>query len=160
MELGKHKVGTLNYKLTDDDGNQLDESTDASFTYLHGENNIIPGLEQALEGKQSGDKLNVEVAPEDAYGERNDELVQTVPVNMFPEDADIREGMQFHAQSSNGEPMIITINSVDGDNIVIDGNHPMAGMKLNFDVEVIDVREATHTEIEHGHVHNGDEHDH
>lgn len=156
MELGKHKVGTLNYKLSDNEGNQLDESTDSSFLYLHGENNIIPGLEKALEGKQSGDKLNVEVAPQDAYGERSEELVQTVPKNIFPDDADVIEGMQFHAQSTNGEPMILTIKSVEKDEVVIDSNHPMAGMTLHFDVEIVDVREATEAEIELGHVGNGD----
>ncbi len=160
MQLGNDKVGTINYKLIDSDGNQLDESSDGSFSYLHGANNIIPGLEKALEGRKSGDSVSVDVKAEDAYGDHNEDLVQRVPRDIFPEDIDISIGMQFHAQSSEGHPMIVTINTIEEEEIVVDGNHPMAGMALHFDVDIIDVRDATSEEIDHGHVHGEDGHHH
>ena len=160
MQLTKDKVATLNYTLKDKDNNVIDQSTDASFTYLHGAKNIIPGLENALEGKQAGDELNVVIEPEDAYGERSLEQIQRVPRNMFPPEADIKEGMQFQAQSPNGAPLIVTVTAIDGDEVVVDGNHPMAGMQLHFDVELVDVRDATEEELEHGHVHGPGGHEH
>ncbi len=160
MQLTKHKVATINYTLTDDEENTLDQSNDSSFVYLHGASNIIPGLEQALEGKQAGDAVSVDVSPEDAYGERNLELIQRVPKDMFPDDVEIKIGMQFHAQSSDGQPVIVTIDSVEEDVVVVDGNHPMAGKQLHFEVEVVEVRDATDEEIEHGHVHGPGGHEH
>ncbi len=160
MQLTKHKVATINYILKDKEDNILDESSDSSFTYLHGASNIIPGLENALEGSKAGDKVSVDVKPEDAYGERNLEMIQRLPRDMFPEEVDVKEGMQFHAQSSNGDTVIVTIDSIDGDEVVVDGNHPMAGKHLRFDVVVVDIREATEHEIEHGHVHGEGGHDH
>jgi FKBP-type peptidyl-prolyl cis-trans isomerase SlyD len=160
MQLTRHKVGIINYTLTDKEDNILDESKDSSFAYLHGAQNIIPGLEKALEGKQVGDEVSVDVEPEDAYGERNLEMIQRVPKEMFPEEVEIKEGMQFHAQSSSGQPVIVTIDSIDGEEIVVDGNHPMAGKHLHFDVEIMEVRDATEEEISHGHVHGEGGHDH
>ena len=160
MQLTKHKVATINYKLTDAEENVLDESSDSSFSYLHGASNIIPGLEKALEGKKAGDEVSVDVKPEDAYGERNLEMIQRIPRDMFPADVDIKEGMQFHAQSSSGSPVIVTVDSIDGEEVVVDGNHPMAGKQLHFDVQVMEVRDATEEEIEHGHVHGPGGHDH
>lgn len=161
MQLTKHKVATINYTLKDKEDNVLDESSDSTFTYLHGANNIIPGLEKALEGSKAGDEVSVDVPPEDAYGERNLEMIQRVPRDMFPDEVEVKEGMQFHAQSSSGTPVIVTIDSIDGDEVVVDGNHPMAGKELHFDVKVVDIREATEKELEHGHVHGeNDEHEH
>ena len=111
MQLNKHKVATLNYTLKDEDGNIIDESKDGSFSYLHGANNIIPGLEKALEGKQAGDQINVVIEPKDAYGERNLEKIERVPKDMFPPDSEIKEGMQFEGQSAQGEPIIITVTA-------------------------------------------------
>ena len=160
MQLTKDKVATLNYTLKDKDNNIIDESSDGSFRYLHGANNIIPGLENALEGKEAGDQLNVVVEPEDAYGERSLEQIQRVPKDMFPPDVDIKEGMQFHAQAPSGTPVIVTVTAIDGDEVVIDGNHPMAGMQLHFEVELVEVRDATEEEMEHGHVHGPGGHEH
>jgi FKBP-type peptidyl-prolyl cis-trans isomerase SlyD len=122
------------------------------LSYIHGAGNIIPGLESALSGKSSGDKLKVSVNPEQGYGARNDALIQELPRKVFEGIDDIQEGMQFQAQSEQGT-QVITVTNVDGDRITVDGNHPLAGQVLNFEVEVDSVRDATAEEIEHGHVH-------
>jgi FKBP-type peptidyl-prolyl cis-trans isomerase SlyD len=160
MQIEARKVVTLNYTLTDEDGNVIDQSSDASFAYLHGANNIIPGLENALEGKAAGDALNVSVAPAEGYGERDPAKTQSVPRNMFPEDTDVEVGMQFHAQGPNGETLVVTVAAVEDDTITVDGNHPLAGVQLNFAVEVMDVREASKEELDHGHVHGPGGHHH
>jgi FKBP-type peptidyl-prolyl cis-trans isomerase SlyD len=160
MHIEARKVVTLNYTLTDNEGNVIDQSTDSSFAYLHGASNIIPGLESALAGKAAGDSLNVSVEPSEAYGERDPEKTQSVPRNMFPEDTEIEVGMQFHAQGPGGETLVVTIAEVEGDTITVDGNHPLAGIPLNFAVEVIEVRDASEEELDHGHVHGPGGHDH
>lgn len=160
MHIEARKVVTLNYTLTDKEGNVIDQSTDSSFAYLHGASNIIPGLENALAGKSAGDSLNVSVEPSEAYGERDPEKTQSVPRNMFPEDTEIEVGMQFHAQGPGGETLVVTIAGVEGDTITVDGNHPLAGIPLNFAVEVIEVRDASEEELDHGHVHGPGGHDH
>ncbi|MCG6864475.1 MAG: peptidylprolyl isomerase [Thiogranum sp.] len=160
MHIEARKVVTLNYTLTDKEGNVIDQSTDSSFAYLHGASNIIPGLESALTGKAAGDSLNVSVEPSEAYGERDPEKTQSVPRNMFPEDTEIEVGMQFHAQGPGGETLVVTIAEVEGDTITVDGNHPLAGIPLNFAVEVIEVRDASEEELDHGHVHGPGGHDH
>jgi FKBP-type peptidyl-prolyl cis-trans isomerase SlyD len=160
MHIEARKVVTLNYTLTDNEGNVIDQSTDSSFAYLHGASNIIPGLESALAGKSAGDSLNVSVEPSEAYGERDPEKTQSVPRNMFPEDTEIEVGMQFHAQGPGGETLVVTIAGVEGDTITVDGNHPLAGIPLNFAVEVIEVRDASEEELDHGHVHGPGGHDH
>ncbi|MFA6052495.1 MAG: peptidylprolyl isomerase, partial [Methylobacter sp.] len=119
---------------------------------LHGMGNIISGLEKALHGKAVGDKFNVRLAPEDAYGEKHDDMVQVIPRQMFDGIDEVEVGMQFHADVSSG-PGVVTVVKVDGDDITIDGNHPMAGMALTFDVEVMDIRPATAEETSHGHIH-------
>lgn len=160
MQIEAHKVVTLNYTLTDNEGNIIDQSQDGSFAYLHGASNIIPGLENALQGKQPGDALDVSVAPEEGYGERDAAKTQEVPRNMFPEDTAIEPGMQFHAQGPNGETLVVTVANVEDDTITVDGNHPLAGVQLNFAVEVVEVRDALQEEIEHGHVHGPGGHQH
>ena len=160
MQIESHKVVTMNYTLTDNDGNIIDQSGDAGFAYLHGANNIIPGLESALTGKQAGDELKVSVTPDQAYGERDPAKTQSVPRNMFPADTEIEPGMQFHAQGPNEEMVVVTIADVAEDNITVDGNHPLAGVHLNFTVAIIDVRDASAEELDHGHVHGPGGHDH
>jgi len=160
MQIEARKVVTLNYTLTDNEGNVIDQSNDGSFAYLHGANNIIPGLENALTGKSIGDSLDVTVAPEEGYGERDPEKTQSVPRNMFPEDADIEIGMQFHAQGPEGETLVVTVAGLEDETITVDGNHPLAGVQLNFAVEVMEVREASAEEMEHGHVHGPEGHEH
>lgn len=160
MQLTKHKVATLNYTLKDKEDNILDASNDGSFTYLHGAQNIIPGLENALEGKQAGDEINVVIDPEDAYGERSLEKIQRVPREMFPADVELEAGMQFNAAEPNGAPVIVTVTAIEAEEVVVDGNHPMAGIQLHFDVTLVEVRDASEEEIEHGHVHGPDGHHH
>ena len=160
MQIEAQKVVTLKYTLTDNDGNIIDQSNDGSFAYLHGANNIIPGLESALQGKKAGDALDVSVAPEDGYGEHDASKTQDVPRNMFPEDTEITPGMQFHAQGPNGEVVVVTVINVSDDSVTVDGNHPLAGVQLNFAVEVVEVRNALQEELEHGHVHGPEGHHH
>ena len=160
MQIEARTVVTLNYTLTDNDGNVIDQSNDGSFAYLHGASNIIPGLENALSGKAKGDALDVAVEPAEGYGERDPQKTQAVPREMFPADTEIEVGMQFHAQGPNGETLVVMVEEVSDDTVTVDGNHPLAGMPLNFKVEIMDVREATDEEIEHGHVHGAGGHDH
>ncbi len=160
MQIEVQKVVTLNYTLTDNEGTVIDESKDSSFAYLHGASNIIPGLENALTGKQAGESLSVSVAPEDGYGERDAARTQSVPKNMFPEDAEIEIGMQFHAQGPSEETIVVTVTELEDETVTVDGNHPLAGVKLNFAVEIIEVRDASQEEIEHGHVHGPGGHHH
>jgi FKBP-type peptidyl-prolyl cis-trans isomerase SlyD len=160
MQITKHAVASIEYKLTDDAGEVIDSSTgDEPLAYIHGAGNLIPGLESELEGKVSGDAFKVRVAPENAYGERQEEMVQDAPRSQFPEEADIQPGMQFRAHGPEGA-MIVTVLSVEGDTVKLDGNHPLAGQHLTFDVKVVEVREATPEEIEHSHVHVPGGHEH
>ena len=153
MVIADQKVVSIHYTLTNDDGDLIDKSSDGEpLSYLHGAGNIIPGLEAALAGKSEGDKLSVSVEPEQGYGTRNDALIQEVSREIFDGVENIQEGMQFQAHSEQGT-RIITVTKVEGDRITVDGNHPLAGEKLNFEVEVDSVREATQEEISHGHVH-------
>lgn len=159
MQISENKVVIIDYTLTDDEGQIIDQAQGGDFAYLHGARNIIPGLEQALEGKVAGDELEVKVEPAEAYGERNDALNETVPKEMFGGE-EVEVGMQFHAQSPDGDMVVVTIIGVDGDQITVDGNHPLAGMRLNFAVKIVDVRDASEEELAHGHVHGPDGHHH
>lgn len=153
MKVAKNTVVALDYTLTDDAGQILDQSRQGEFIYLHGAHNIIPGLENALTGKTIGDRLDVIVSPQEGYGERNMELTQVVPIDMFESVEEVTVGQQFHAQAGNGQPILVTVIAVDEGNVTIDGNHPLAGKQLHFDVTVVNVREASQEEIDHGHVH-------
>jgi FKBP-type peptidyl-prolyl cis-trans isomerase SlyD len=153
MQIAKNVAVSIDYVLKGEDGEVIDQSTDGQFNFLSGAQNIIPGLEDALLGKAAGDELDVTIAPAEAYGEIDSARVQTVKREMFPEGVDIQVGAQFHGESPSGEPIVVTVASIDGDDIVIDGNHALAGQMLNFAVKVIEVREATEDEISHGHIH-------
>lgn len=160
MQISPNKVVSIHYTLKNDAGDVLDTSSGREpLAYLHGSGNIIPGLEKALEGKSSGEKMNVSIAPEEGYGERHEGLIQDVPRDAFQGVEDIQPGMQFHAQGPSG-PMVVTVKEVGDNTVKVDGNHPLAGETLHFDVEVTDVREATAEEQEHGHVHGAGGHDH
>lgn len=153
MPISHHSVAFFHYVLTDDTGKVLDQSSDGQpLVYLQGANNIIPGLEKELLGKEVGDKLKVKVAPEEAYGEYHDEAVQVVPLSVFPEDAAVEPGVQFQAQGPEGDAMMITVTAVEDGMATIDGNHPLAGKTLFFDVEIIKVRVASEDEIKAGRV--------
>ena len=161
MKIAPNTVITLNYVLKNEAGDILDECSDGSFCYLHGASNIIPGLESALEGKTSNETFSLSLEPKEGYGEYNPEMTQMVTREMFGDVEKIEPGMQFYAESETGDQIVITIAAVDGENITIDGNHPLAGQTLNYDISIVDVREATEEEIAHGHVHShGHHHDH
>lgn len=160
MQIEKNRVVTLNYTLRDEQGAVIDTSTGrAPLSYLHGKGNIIPGLEEALAGKAAGDRLDVTVAPERAYGPRDERLVQIVPRARFGEVAGLQPGMQVRASSPQG-PRMVTVVRIDRDFVTVDGNHPLAGRTLHFSVEVAAVRKATHEEVSHGHVHGAGGHHH
>jgi len=160
MEISKHKAVAIEYTLTNDSGDVLDTSEGQDpLSYLHGAGNLISGLEQALEGKSEGDELKVTVSPEDAYGQRIDELVQKVPRDRFEGADELEVGMRFHATSNHGETLV-TITEVSDDEVTVDGNHPLAGQTLHFDVKIVDVRDASPEEVEHGHIHGPGGHDH
>ena len=160
MQASKDKVVTMHYTLTDTKGEILDSSNGAEpMPYLHGHMNIIPGLERELEGKKVGDKLTVNVAAKDGYGERNDAMIESVPREMFQGVDEIQPGMQFHAETGQGMA-VVTVVEVGDNEVKIDGNHPLAGTDLTFDVEIVDVRDASAEELEHGHVHGPGGHQH
>lgn len=153
MQIAKNAVVAIDYTLTDTEGQVLDTSEGRGpLNYLHGAGNIIPGLERALEGKAEGEKLQVTVPPEEGYGQRDDALVQQVPKKLFAETAEPEPGMQFQAQGPQGT-QLLTVVEVQEEQVTVDANHPLAGRELSFDVAVVNVREATPDEIEHGHVH-------
>ena len=148
-----NKVVSIHYSVIDEDQQVIDSSEGKEpLTYLHGANNIIPGLEKALAGKQTGDAFSAVVAPADAYGEYNDAMVQQVPMDAFEGVDKVEPGMAFNAQGPQG-PIQIIVTEVDGDQVTIDGNHPLAGKILSFNGTVVEVRDATDEEISHGHVH-------
>jgi len=161
MSISNNSVVSFHYTLTDSEGKQLDQSNDerGPLVYLHGAGNIIPGLEKQLEGKSVGDKLTAKVPAAEAYGERSDNLIQELPANMFTGVEKVEVGMEFQAQTEQGT-QIVRVAAVEGDTVTIDANHPLAGVDLNFDVEVTDVRDATEEEISHGHVHGPEGHEH
>lgn len=147
-------VVSIHYTLTNGAGEQMDSSSGGDpLKYLHGASNIVPGLEAALNGKAAGDNLKVVVKPEDAYGEVNPSLIQKVPRAAFEGVEDIRPGMQFQAQGPDGQVQLITVVEIEGEEVTVNGNHPLAGEELHFDVTVEDVRAATEEEVAHGHVH-------
>jgi FKBP-type peptidyl-prolyl cis-trans isomerase SlyD len=159
MQIAKNKVVSIDYKLMDKSGRVLDSSEDGNpLAYIHGAGNLIPGLETALDGKRAGDKISVTIAPKDAYGERDEGQTAVIPRDRFNV-KDLKAGMRFQAQTSMGT-RIITVISVDADNVKVDGNHPLAGVTLVFDVTVKEVRDATQEELAHGHVHGPGGHHH
>ena len=147
MKIGKDKVVTIEYTLTDSEGTLLDQSEEGNpFTYLHGSNLIVPGLEKELEGKKSGDDFSTEVFAKDAYGEWDEKMVHAIPRDQFEVDGDVVVGMQFEAEFDNSG-LIFTVVDVQDDKVIVDGNHVLAGVDLVFAVKVIDVREATQDEL-------------
>ena len=153
MQVEKNKVVSIDYTLTNAEGQTLDTSRGREpLSYLHGVGQIIPGLENALEGKAEGDAVQAVVPPDQGYGARNDRLVQEVPRQAFAGVQEVRPGMQFQAQTSGG-PRVVTVVGVGNDTVKVDANHPLAGQTLHFDVNVVGVRDATPEELNHGHAH-------
>ncbi|WP_394261385.1 peptidylprolyl isomerase [Moraxella boevrei] len=158
--IANNSVVHFNYTLKDDEGNILDQSQGQPLAYLHGFQNIIPGLESQLLGKTVGDKFTATVAPADAYGEFEDSAVQEVPRENFQGVDNIEAGMQFQSQTEDGHVMLVAVRDVQDDVVIVDANHPLAGKTLHFDVEVVEIREATEEELAHGHVHGAGGHHH
>jgi FKBP-type peptidyl-prolyl cis-trans isomerase SlyD len=159
MDIQKNRVVSIDYMLKNSSGQIIDQSDGEPLVYLHGNENIITGLEKHLEGKKTGDSVNCVIAPAEAYGERDDELVFTVSKKDFAEPDKIEIGMQFQTQEEDGVRVVTVVGLAD-DEVKIDANHPLAGQSLHFAVTVKDVREASAEELEHGHVHGHSHGDH
>ena len=158
MNITQDKVADIDYKLTVD-GELIDQSGENDpLTYLHGHSNIIPGLERALEGKAAGDRVQVTVQPEDGYGPRDEDNSEDLDREDFDDDIEI--GATYYAQSEDGSVLPFTVTAVNGDKVTVDFNPPLAGKVLTFDVTVLNVRDATAEELEHGHAHSDGMHDH
>ncbi|RKZ59483.1 MAG: peptidylprolyl isomerase [Gammaproteobacteria bacterium] len=160
MQIESNSVVTLHYTLKDNEGKIIDQSDDGSFLYMHGAMNIVPGLENALAGKSAGDEISVKVSPEEGYGVKDEARIQEVPKDMFDKSDEIQVGIQFHAQGPDGSAVVVTVIEVKDDVVVIDGNHALAGVDLNFEVKIVDVRAASEEEVSHGHVHGPHGHQH
>ncbi|ASD66515.1 MULTISPECIES: peptidylprolyl isomerase [Pseudoalteromonas] len=161
MIIGPNSVVTIHYSVQDKDNNTIDSTfDDEPVIAMLGSGYLIPGLDDALQGKQAGDTFSVTIEPQEGYGERFDELTQAVPKSMF-EDMEIEVGMQFRATTDEGDQIVVIIG-IEDEEVIVDANHPLSGITLNFDVEVLEVREATAEEVAHGHVHGegGCGHDH
>jgi len=161
MTIARHKVVTIHYRVADSDSDELIDSSENGepMTYLHGARNIIPGLEQALEGKSQGDELEVTIPPAEAYGERSDDRIQQVPREAFGDMDTVEPGMVVTAQTGQGQ-IDLVVTAVEADVVTVDANHPLAGKSLKFNVTVEQVRDASEEEIEHGHVHGPGGHHH
>lgn len=158
MQIAPNSVVSIHYELSNDAGEILDASAEGEpLVYLQGAQNIIPGLEKELVGKKAGDKLKVKVQPEEGYGIKQAELIQQVPRDAFPDPDSLEVGMRFSAESDNGH-ISVAITELTDTTATVDGNHPLAGVVLNFDVSIADVRPATEEEISHGHVHSHGHH--
>lgn len=162
MSITMNKVVLMHYTLKNDGGQILDTSAEREpLAFIQGIGNIIPGLEKELEGKSTGDKINATVKPEDGYGMHSPENVHTVPKDNFQSEGDeqLEVGMQVQVESNQGIALAL-VTDIKGENVVLDMNHPLAGETLHFDVEIMDVRDATADEISHGHAHGPGGHHH
>ena len=160
MAIKQDSVVTLHYTLRDDAGTVLDSSASGEpLSYLHGHGNLIPGLERELSGKTAGDKLTVKVPAADGYGEYDEQLVQKVPHKALRGVPNIKVGMRLSAETQHGRHAV-TVTKVAPDGVTLDGNHPLAGKDLNFEVQITEVREATAEELSHAHVHGPGDHHH
>jgi len=162
MKIAKGKVVSMTYLLKNNAGEELDRSQPGEpLVYLHGTGQIVPGLEKQLDGLAKGDKREkLVVTPEEAYGELRPDLKISVNREQFPKDAELEPGMRFWAHTPEGQKHPFTVVSVTGDDVNIDGNHPLAGETLTFSIEIEDVRDATKEEMEHGHAHGPGGHSH
>ena len=160
MKISTGSVVLFDYTLTDDDKDIIDSSTGSEpLAYIHGEGQIVPGLEKAMEGKSAGDSFKVTVTPEEGYGQHDPENISVVPADQIEGGEELEEGMQLHTEGEFGEETVL-ISKIEGNNVTIDGNHPLAGLTLHFDVTIREVRAATEEELDHGHVHGPEGHQH
>jgi len=160
VEITADRVVLIHYTLKGDDGAVIDSSAGGEpLAYIHGHGNLVAGLEKALDGKRDGDKIVVSVTPAEGYGVHDAALIQRVPKRSLQGAGQIKKGMQFQGQTPEGM-RLFTVTALVGDMVTLDGNHPLADKTLNFDVDVVTVREATSEELEHGHVHGAGGHHH
>lgn len=161
MTIEKNKVVTIEFTVKNADTNEVIESSVGGepLLYLHGFNNLVPGLENALTGKSVGDKYEVVVSPEEGYGVRDESLLETVPREMFQGVDDINVGMEFTADGPQG-PVVVEVTAVDDKTVTVDANHPLASIPLEFHGEIKEIRDASDEELEHGHVHGVGGHQH
>jgi len=160
VDITADRVVTIHYTLKNDGGEVLDSSSGGDpLAYIQGHGNLVAGLEKALEGKPAGASLAVVVDPADGYGVRDEALIQRVPKRSLQGAGEIKKGMQFQARTEDGM-RLFTVTGLVGDMVTLDGNHPLADQTLHFDIQVVDVREATSEELEHGHVHGAGGHHH
>ncbi len=154
------KVVTVHYTLKNGEGEVLDSSAGSEpLEYLHGADNIVPGLETALAGRVIGDHVEVTVPPDQGYGEREEVDLQAVPRSAFPQDEELFPGAEFVTEDEEGQPMPVWVHSVEDEVVMLDLNHPLAGETLHFAVDVVDIRDASTEELEHGHPHGAGAHD-
>ena len=160
MQISKNSVVSIDYTLTDAKGEVLDSSSkEHPLQFIYGQGHLIPGLEKALAGKRTGDTLKTNIPAGEAYGVRDESLMQTLPKDNFEDIAELEVGMELEAESEEGV-RVITVVGIEEDKVMVDGNHPLAGLDLDFDVKILGVREATSEELEHGHVHGPGGHHH
>lgn len=157
MKIEDNKVASINMKVSDQDGTLLEDTSEGDpFMYLHGTGSILAGLETALAGKATGDRVELSLEPAEGFGEINDALKQEIPAEQFQGVDNVEIGMQFEGQTDHGA-VVLTVVEVNDETIIVDANHPYAGKTLNFVLDVLDVREATKEELDHGHAHGEDE---
>ena len=155
MNIARNRVVSIDYTLSGEDGVVLDTTAGQQpLAYIHGTGSLVEGLEAALEGKAPTDHVSVRVTPEQAYGVRDDSIVFSLPRAQFRGVDELEVGMQIQVQS-DGDAHLVTVIAMDDNEVTVDGNHPLAGLTLHFDVDVVAVREATPDELEHGHAHEG-----
>ena len=158
MQIRKDTAITLRYKVADANGKLIEEAPEP-MTYLHGGyDNTLPKIEEALEGKEVGYGVTLQLKPEDAFGERDAALERTIPKSEFP--PGVKVGGQLEGRDEEGRPQVFTVKKIKGDKVLLDGNHPLAGMELRFTLKVIEVRAASAEEIAHRHVHGAHGHHH
>ncbi|MBP9853549.1 MAG: peptidylprolyl isomerase [Candidatus Omnitrophica bacterium] len=153
MQIADKKVAQFHFSLKNDQGEILDSSKgETPLGYIHGQNNLMPGLEKALAGHKKGDKFSVKLDPEDAFGSYAEELIKEVPLNEFENPKELKPGTKMQVHSQQGD-QIVTVLDIVGETVRVDFNHPFAGQTLQFDIEVLEVRDATADELSHGHLH-------
>lgn len=153
-EVGPSKVVTFHYTLTNPGGQTLDASRgQAPLPYLHGASNIVPGLERQMAGKKVGDRFQAIVPPDEGYGERVEGATRPMSRDDLPDNIALEPGMPFGMHAPDGEPFVVWVSRIEGDTIWMDANHPLSGVTLHYDVEIVDIRDATDDEIAQGHPH-------
>ena len=161
MAIGQNKVVTMNYTLKDEQGNVI-QTTDNKepFRFMSGNKQILPKLEEEVDAMIIGSKKNVKIPAKEAYGEYTEQAIQQVKKANFPQDVELKVGMEFISNTPEGQQLPFVVKEIKNEEVTVDFNHPLAGMDLEFDVELVDVRDATLEEIQHGHAHGPDGHQH